>query len=71
MFNKHPALSRAVMVSLYSGTGIQGVLAKTVGHHYVLKGVTVFEPDVEPAPADGEIVIDAANVDYIQVLRDA
>jgi hypothetical protein len=34
----------------------------------VLRGATIHEPDTEPAPADGEILIDRINVDFIQVL---
>ncbi|WP_374159087.1 hypothetical protein ACEWX3_07645 [Mycobacterium sp. G7A2] len=66
MFKRHPAISRKVMVSLYSGTGISGVLVQKVGQCLVLKGATVHEPGTDPQPADGEIVIDTANVDYLQ-----
>jgi hypothetical protein len=34
----------------------------------VLRGVIVHAPDSEPAPADGEVLIDRANVDFIQML---
>lgn len=68
MFNKHPAISRKVMVSLYSGTGIEGVLTQKIGDHYVLKGVTIHEEGHDPTSADGEIVVDTANIDYMQLL---
>lgn len=66
MFNRHPALSRRVLITLLSGNGIEGVLVQKIGYQYVIKGAVVHEPGVQPAAADGEIVIDAANVDYIQ-----
>jgi len=55
------------MVNLYSGNAIQGVLTQTVGNYLVIKSAIVHEPGLEPAPADGAIVLDAANVDFIQV----
>lgn len=65
---RHPGLNRQVLVSLYSGNAVGGVLTKTPGPKLILQGCTVYEPGSEPAPADGEIVIDQANVDYIQIL---
>ncbi|OKH70808.1 hypothetical protein EB72_24755 [Mycobacterium sp. SWH-M1] len=70
MFKKHPAINRAVMVNLLSGNAIQGVLTETAGHYLILKAATVHEPDAHPASADGEVVVDAANVDFIQVLAE-
>ncbi|MFV8049740.1 hypothetical protein [Mycobacterium sp. 48b] len=65
---RHPGLNREVLVSLYSGNAVRGVLTKTPGPLLILQGCTVHEPGAEAAPADGEIVIDQANVDYIQLL---
>lgn len=56
------------MINLLSGTGIEGLLTQNVGNCFVLKGVTVHEEGQDPTKADGEIVVDTANVDYIQVL---
>ncbi|AMS02021.1 hypothetical protein SEA_PHRANN_3 [Mycobacterium phage Phrann] len=64
---RNPALNRQVLVSLFSGNAISGVLVADVGGRLILKGCTVHEPGVEPATADGEIVIDKANVDYMQI----
>lgn len=68
MFKKNPAIRHKVLINLLSGNGIEGVITQQVGHHYVLKGATVHEVGQQPAPADGEIVVDAANVDFIQIL---
>jgi hypothetical protein len=57
-----------VLVSLFSGNAISGVLTQVAGPLFILRGCTVHEPGAQPAPADGEIVIDAANVDYFQIL---
>lgn len=67
---KHPALNRKVLVSLFSGNAVSGVLVKTPGPLLILHGCMVHEPDAErPVPADGEIVIDSANVDYVQIVN--
>lgn len=68
MFNRHPGLNRKVLVSLYSGNAVSGVLVKTPGPLLIMQGCMVHEPSSEPAAADGEIVIDTANVDYVQIL---
>lgn len=57
-------------MSLFSGNAVSGVLTEVLRHDYVLKGCMVHEPGVEPQPADGEILIDRANVDYIQIVGD-
>lgn len=69
MFSRrHPGLNRQVLVSLFSGNAVSGVLTRTPGPRLILQGCTVHEPGSEPSPADGEIVIDQANVDFIQLL---
>ncbi|MGV0627199.1 hypothetical protein [Mycolicibacter minnesotensis] len=65
---RHPGLNRQMLVSLRSGNAVRGVLTKTPGRLLILQGCTVHEPGAEPAAADGEIVIDQANVDFIQLL---
>lgn len=66
---RHPGFSRRVLVSLFSGNAVSGVLVSTPGRFLVLKGCEVHDADATaPTPADGEIVIDAANVDYVQVV---
>lgn len=67
---KHPGLNRKVLVSLFSGNAVSGVLVKTPGPLLILAGCLVHETGAEPMPADGEIVIDSANVDYVQIVAD-
>jgi small nuclear ribonucleoprotein (snRNP)-like protein len=69
VFRKHPAIGRKVLVNLFSGNAIEGVLTHSVGNQFILRAALVHEPGSDATPrADGEIVIDAANVDYIQML---
>lgn len=68
MFGRHPGLNRKVLVSLYSGNAVSGVLTKTPGRLLILQGAVIHEEDREPVPADGEIVIDQANVDFVQIV---
>lgn len=61
-------MNRRVLVSLFSGNAVSGVLVKTPGPLMILRGCMIHEPGAQPAPADGEIVIDTANVDYVQIV---
>lgn len=67
MFKRHRGLNKQVLVSLFSGNAVSGVLTEVAGDFLILRGCTVHEPGADPTPADGEIVIDTANVDYIQI----
>ncbi|WP_433660785.1 hypothetical protein ACQPW1_00400 [Nocardia sp. CA-128927] len=58
---------RRVVVNLLSGTAISGVITQTRGPLYVIRDATVHDGD-QAAPADGELIVDKANVDYIQAL---
>lgn len=70
MFNRRtPTLeNRKLLVNLCSGNAVAGVCTVDNRDALVLRGATVHQPDAEPAPADGEILIDRINVDFIQVL---
>lgn len=57
-----------MLVNLISGNAISGVCTYEHVHTLVLKGATVHQADSEPAPADGEVLIDRANVDFVQIL---
>lgn len=66
---RHPGLNRQVLVSLFSGNAVSGVLVATPGQRMILRGCMIHDPDASaPSPADGEIVIDTANVDYVQIV---
>lgn len=67
MFRRHPAVGRRVLVNLFSGNAVEGVITHRVGDQFILRACIVHEPGTDATPpADGEVVIDAANVDYIQ-----
>lgn len=66
---KHPGLNKQVLVSLFSGNAVSGVLVSTPGNLMILRGCAIHDVDaLSPSPADGEIVIDLANVDYVQIV---
>ena len=69
MFNRHPAIGRKVIINLFSGNAIEGVLIERIGDQYLIRAAVVHEMGADsPIPADGEVCIDTANVDYIQML---
>lgn len=69
MFKRHSAVGRNVLVNLFSGNAIEGVCTFDGRKAMILRGAVVHEPGVEQAmPADGEVRIDQANVDYVQML---
>lgn len=69
MFSRRVTLlHRKVLINLLSGNALSGVCSFESGTALVLRGVIVHAPDSEPAPADGEVLIDRANVDFIQML---
>ncbi|MET9286493.1 hypothetical protein [Nocardia beijingensis] len=59
---------RRVVVNLRTGTAVSGVVVGTRGPLLIVRDATVHDGD-QSAPADGEIVIDRANVDYVQAVR--
>jgi hypothetical protein len=61
-------LQRNVLVNLISGNAVAGVCTYDGRQALILRGATVHTSDSDPAPADGEIVIDRINVDFIQIL---
>jgi hypothetical protein len=66
---EHPARLRLVVVNLKdSDTAILGVLWQQAGPWIVLKEAYVLTGGREPVKADGEIVVEKANVSFYQVL---
>lgn len=61
-------LNRNVLVNLLSGNAVAGVCTHETRHALILRGATVHEPGADAAAADGELLIDRANVDFIQLL---
>lgn len=66
-------LKRRVVVNLKAsggvpGAAIEGVLLRKTGPLLVLSDCTVYPFEGEPNRADGELVIERSNVDFIQAL---
>ncbi|VXC30923.1 conserved hypothetical protein [Microbacterium sp. 8M] len=59
-------LLRRVVVNLDDGSSIEGVLYRDPGNLLVLKNAIYHEPGAEPAPLDGDTVIDRARVLFVQ-----
>lgn len=68
-FKRHSAEGRQVLVNLFSGNAIDGVCTFDGRQHMILRGAVVHTPGTDATPpADGEVRIDQANVDYVQLL---
>lgn len=68
MFNRRKLVNRNLLVNLRSGNAIAGVCVHESHDALVLRGATVHTADSDPAPADGEVLIDRPAVDFIQLL---
>lgn len=65
---KQIALHRKVVVNLKSGRAMQGILVDARGPLLVLRNVVVHEPGVGGSmPMDGEVIVERAEVDFVQV----
>lgn len=70
MFRRRPdkVLQRNIVVNLLTGNAVAGVCSYECRESLVLRGATVHTLDAEPVPADGEVLIDRSNVDFIQII---
>ena len=68
MFARRLALRRRVIVNLKTGRAVRGVLWTRRGSSLVLKSAELLEAGRNPTAVIGEVVVDAANVDFVQVL---
>jgi small nuclear ribonucleoprotein (snRNP)-like protein len=59
---------RRVLVNLLSGRAVEGVLVRRDGPLVVLKDAHLHEPGAEHAAVDGDVVIERAQIDFIQAL---
>ena len=62
------ALRRRVLVNLKTGNAVRGVLWTRRRRTLVIKDAEFLEPRTEPVRLVGEVLIDAGNVDFVQVL---
>jgi hypothetical protein len=62
------ALRRTIIVNLDTGRAFRGIAWARRGRLLILRDATMFEPGAEPAPVDGEVVIDRDRVEFMQVM---
>ena len=62
------ALRRSVVVNLDTDRAFRGVLWARRGRLLVLRSAVLLEPGADPAPVDGEVVIERGRVEFIQVM---
>lgn len=61
-------MNRTVLINLISGNAVGGICVYETDRVLAVRGATIHQPNAEPAAADGEILIDRINVDFIQLL---
>lgn len=61
-------LTRQVLVNLTGGQAVQGALIRQRGPLLFVANATLHEPNSEPTPLDGEVVIERDRVAFIQAL---
>lgn len=67
VFLQRVAVRRRVVVNLDTGRAFAGVLWQRRGALIVLRDATLLERGTDPAVVDGEVVLDAARVEFVQV----
>lgn len=65
---RRSALSRRVVVNLKSGESISGTLFARRGPILILKGAAMLAASSPPVPIDGDVVVERANLAWLQVL---
>lgn len=68
MFERYPVL-RQVIVNTRTDRAFRGVLWKQRRGYLILRNAEMLRAKGEVTPMDGEIVIQADNIDFIQVVR--
>lgn len=67
LFDRYPVV-RQVIVNTRSDKAFRGVLWKRTGGYLVLRNVQLLKPRGDVTEIDGEVMILAANVDFVQVV---
>ena len=57
-----------VVVNLKSDCAVEAVLYRQTGRLLELRDATIHEPGSPPAKADGAIVVELSQVDYVQIV---
>ena len=66
MLERYPEL-RQVIVTTKTDRSIRGLLWRRRRGYLVLKQAELLRAKAEPVAMDGDVVIEAANVDFLQV----
>ena len=67
IFDRYPTLRR-VVVNTKTDRVFRGVLWRKCWRYLVLRNAELVKPGGETVRVDGEVVIEVANVDFVQVL---
>lgn len=67
LFDRYPTLRR-VIVNTKTDRAFRGVLWRKARGYLVLREAELLKSKGEVAPLDGEVVIPAENVDFMQVI---
>lgn len=67
MFNRYPTL-RQVIVNTKTDKAFRGVLWRRKRGYLVLRSVSLLRPREAALAIDGEVLIEAANIDFLQVI---
>lgn len=67
VFSSYP-VKKQVLVTTKTDRTFQGVLWQRTRGYLVLRNVSLLRAREAPLAVDGEVVIDAPNVDFIQVI---
>jgi small nuclear ribonucleoprotein (snRNP)-like protein len=68
VFERYPEL-RQVVVNTRTDRAFRGVLWRRRRGYVVLRNAELLRGKGEVTPMDGEVVIESANIDFIQVIR--
>jgi small nuclear ribonucleoprotein (snRNP)-like protein len=68
MFERYPE-RRQIIVNLKTERAFRGILWRRGGRYLVLRNAELVRPGGETVQMDGEVVVERANVDFIQVVR--
>jgi len=68
MFERYPEV-RTVIVNTKSDRAFRGVLWRKRRGYLVLRNAQLLKAKNEVTPLDGEVVIPAENVDFVQVVN--
>lgn len=67
LVSRRTGARRRVLVQMKSGRAFTGIQWQRRRDLLVLKGAEMLEPGNQPQTMDGEVVLDRAEIDYVQV----